>query len=737
MDQPGGEDEELDPEKWLNDPEADTAEDPEFADPEVPEDLDYQPPDMESWDDMPEPDAEAPPAEDGAGSPGGVPAGFPPLPPLGDAGGYVGVQQRQSDAYCTNRPEIEAKFNMPDALKKLNIPKPGTKEFEAAFQKRIAALKAKGVDTSQLEKLRTILQNRCNRVNMPEELPSFLQSLGIQFGYKAKPNPSELAEWREKLAGATDSFMLRLLHSNDPALIAQGLQARMGALGQFDKAAQESAEAALETVKANQQLTQDVAMCVPYLNVAMSAHALWTGEELTGEKVGKLGAVFHVLTLAGPAYQLFKNPALRSAAASIGGKAMWVGEKTIGRLAAKMGLTPARMKAAMNTMSEVLGKARIKAGEKLLGKVWAAEQKFLNSPAGREAAARAARDVKQAESMLHRLAQARAAGDKATYRNLIGKLQGNKTAQGLLNSPKYSNTFRNALDKTHRAMGRLADKDTIRRFMQTPGAKKEIEALALKLKCRPSDIIVRAQNISGNTKKLSTLKPGEMLKYGADRDVVFQYGVRSKYGFFKPVKDVHHKAIESIYSKALQRVTGRSAGKMDHVVTSRWNPEAYNSGLNPNTPAGRDAISGIISGKNAGKLTRGSDIRDTVIHKGKEWMEAGRKLRTLPKNQEVCRRLANQKMKEGMRQMGKEYNRQVNQFLQAKGLDPAKAVPPRLRQGLEIFKKVEKGMPVEQAEEMLKALTPKGGMPVTPESIVDDLGNYIEFINKWGFKAGA
>jgi hypothetical protein len=727
-----GEDD-LDPEEWLRDPETDAEENPEFA-LEPDEDPDYEMPDMESWDEMPQPDTPEAPEE---ASPQGPGSGFGPLPPTGDAGGYVGVQQKQSDWYCTNRPEIGVKFQMPDWLKKLNVPKPGSKEFEEMFNKRLAALKAKGMDTSQLEKMRSILQNRCKRLDSPAELPDFLQALGFQFGYKAKPNPSELAEWREKMANATDAFMLRLLHSNDPMLIAQGLEARMGALGQFDTAAQESAEAALETVKATQKVTEEVAMAVPYLNVAMSAHALWSGENLSGEKLGKLETAFHLLTLAGPAYQLFKNPSLRQAAASIGNKAMWMGEKTIGRLAAKLGLTPDRVKAMMKATSDALGKARIQAGEKLLGKTWAEGQRFMNSPAGREAAARAARDAKQAESLLHRIAQARAAGDKVKYRELIGKLQGNKTAQGLLNSPKYSNTFRNALDKTHRAMGRLADKGTIRQYMQTDTARKEIEALAKKLGVKPSEIVVRAQNISGNTKTLRNLKPGEMLKYGADRDVVFQYCLKGKDGAWRSVKDVHHRAIQNIYNRNLKAVTGRSAHSMDHVVTSRWNPEAYNSGLNPNTDAGRKAIGDIISGKAAGSLQRPSDIRDTIIHKGKEWMESGRKWaeRGAREGKDVYMRIGNQKMKEGMRQMSKEYNRQVAQFLQAKGLDASRALPPRLKQGLDIFKKVEQGMPVEQAREMLKALTPKGGIPVTPESIAEDLGYFVEFINRWGLKA--
>ncbi len=85
------------------------------------------------------------------------------------------------------------KFQLPDWLKKFKLAKPGTAAFEKAFQERLAALKAKGMDTSQLEIFRTMLKNHCNRHDSSEELPSFLQSLGLE-----KPNtqdPVKLKEW--------------------------------------------------------------------------------------------------------------------------------------------------------------------------------------------------------------------------------------------------------------------------------------------------------------------------------------------------------------------------------------------------------------------------------------------------------------------------------------------------------------------------------------------------------------
>ncbi|MDQ7781014.1 MAG: hypothetical protein RDV41_15065, partial [Planctomycetota bacterium] len=213
-----------------------------------------------------------------------------------------------------------------------------------------------------------------------------------------------------------------------------------------------------------------------------------------------------------------------------------------------------------------------------------------------------------------------------------------------------------------------------------------------------------------------------------DRDVVFQFV--NKNG--KTLGDVHHKLVEKVYARNLRQITGRSMNEMDHVVTSRWHPEAYNPGRYANQAARSKEIANIISGKSAGRLGRPQDIRDTIVHKGKEWIEAGNKAA-----QRGRPMLGNQKVKEGMRQMVKEYDRQVAQYLSGKGLDAAKALPPRLRAGMEVFKLVQKGLPVERAKEMLKALTPKGGVPVTPETIVDDLGTFVEFINKWGLKAGA
>lgn len=712
---------------WLLDPEADWELPEEFAGPDLPEDPNWQPRDLESWDGYPVDGPEQEPAPE-------APAFTPAAPPPSSAGGYVAVQQQQSDWYCTNRPNIGVKFQLPDWLKKLKLPKPGTPEFEAAFKKQMDKLKVSGVDTSGLEKFRDLLRNHCKRLDSPGELPTFLQSLGLT--EMPKDDPVKLKEWRENMANAADAFVLRLLSSGDPALIQAGLKARAESLRQFDQATAEAASAAVDTIKANQKIVEDVAMTLPYANTAIGIVTLYTGETLSGEQLGPGSKVLNALFTLGPGVmKLFRNPSVRGTAAMIGNKAMWAGQKTISALASKLGMAGGRLSGAMKSMANGLGEARKYVGQIFRGRSDAAAAAFARTPAGRQAAQAAARDVAAGHMLLSKLRVAKETGNRLEYRRLIATLQGNKTAQRLLNTPgQYSNEFRNMLDKSHRAMQRLTDKRAIPEMLRSPEAQKEIQKLATKFGVKPGDIMIKARNISGNTKTLANVKPGELLKYGADRDVVFQYVTKDG----RVLRDVHHGFSGQIYEKHLKSVTGFNMEQLDHVVTSRWNPEAYNPGFfaaggNQGAQAAwrGQKIGEIISGKAAGHLQRGSDIRDTIIHKGKEWMERGDHY--IKQGRQA---LGNQQMAEGMRQMGKEFTRQVKGVLESKGLKAAEAIPARLREGLRIFDQVQNGTyTVEQARAALAALTPKGGLPVTPQTIAEDLGYFVEFVNKWGVRA--
>ncbi len=79
-------------------------------------------------------------------------------------------------------------------------------------------------------------------------------------------------------------------------------------------------------------------------------------------------------------------------------------------------------------------------------------------------------------------------------------------------------------------------------------------------------------------------------------------------------------------------------------------------------------------------------------------------------------------------------------YLRSQNLDPTAALPPRLKAALDIFKKVEQGTTSgaytpEQGLRALQSLsckTPGGGnIPMSPDKAAEDMGLFIEMMNKW------
>ncbi|MBI2923077.1 MAG: hypothetical protein HYY18_18640 [Planctomycetes bacterium] len=712
-------DETLDPEDWLT---GDGAEDPEDEEPEDfsdDEDDSELPGDVDEFEhpdgDLAPEEAEAPPEEAGESpSSSGPPAG----------GNSVAVQQRQTDWYCTNRPNINARFQLPAWLKKLKLDKPGTPEYDAAVKNLLEKYRKSGIDTSALEKFQQALRRRAGSLQMPDELPGFFESLGLA-GPKPK-NEAELKEMREKVLAGVDSWYLRLLSSGDPKLIAEGLKARGEAIGQFDRAMQDSAEAAISEIKGNQKLVEDVLSAVPHTNLAMFV-ATWNEKEsLSGEEITKVGRFVNgVFALGWGVGKLFQNPLVRGGLSSIGNKSLVMGQRALSRLAARLKLPEGKLRDSLTLLRKGLENLRGRINGGLEGRLAKAASGFAKSPAGQAAKRAAQQDAAHAERLLHRIAQANAAGDKRLYRQLVLQLQTNKTAQALLNSAKYAPRFRSMLDKTHRAFGRLTDREVTRQVLVAArnGQGEAGAALQRILRRNPGmkagDVMLRARTVTG-------VKAG---MYGRDRDVVYQWVTRDG----RVLGDVHHGITGPVYDASLRRLTGRTAQELDHLVTSRWHPEAYNPGRFRDPRNAEKVISEIISGKRAGHLARPQDLRDTVIHKGRHWFGQAA----------AGGAQGNRAMGEGMRQAIKDYERHVAGYLKNRGLDAAKALPPRLKNGLDVFRKVQDGLldgscTVEQAQVMLRALGRAGRSktPVTPQTIVDDLGHYVEFINKWGLHAG-
>ncbi len=722
-------DEEMDGEEWLtgdvaeNDPGNDEeAAAQEATDSEPTGDVGDFPGDVGDFE---HPDGDTPTGDEPQEDPEGAmtPPAVAPTPPTG--AGTVAVQQRQTDWYCTNRPNISVKFQLPDWLKRLNLPKPGTAEYDAMVAKLLQRMKEQGMDTAPFERFQEALRRKAKGLQAPDELPGFLESLGLA---SAKPqNPAELQAWREKMLAGVDAWWLRLLASGDPGLVAAGLKARGEAMGQFDKALQDSADAVLTEIQGNQKLVEDCLNSVPHTNFAMFIATWNETESLSGEQITRVGRFINgAFALTWGVGKLFQNPAVRRGLAAVGNKAAWMGEAGVARLAQKLNLPPGKLKSALGYVQQGLEKTRARLNGGLQGKLSTAGKNFANSPAGKAAAQQLRRDAQQAERLLTRIAQAQAGGDKKLYRQLVLELQTNKTAQALLNGPKYSPNFRAALDKTHRAYGRLTDRGVRQQVLAAAqrGEGEAGKALQAILRKNPAlkagDVTMRARTVTG-------LKAGA---YGRDRDVVYQWVTRDG----KVLGDVHHKVTGPVYNNELKRITGKTAEQLDHVVTSRWHPEAYNAGRFKDPRNGQKVLEEIIQGKRAGHLARPEDIRDAVIHKGRKAFDEAAKLTGAE---------ANRATSDGMRQALKDYERHVAGYLKNRGLNPNTALPPRLKQGLDVFQKVQQGLQdgsctVEQAKAMLNALgkASKSGAPVTPQTIVNDLGHYIEFINKWGLKAG-
>ncbi|HRW00010.1 MAG TPA: hypothetical protein P5201_15525, partial [Aminobacteriaceae bacterium] len=95
----------------------------------------------------------------------------PFTPPSGlqsDPGGCVAVETVQKDWYCTNRPNINVKFQLPDWLKKLDLPKPGTKEYDEMVKKLLQHLRDRGIDTAAFERFQDALIRRAGRLEHPD-----------------------------------------------------------------------------------------------------------------------------------------------------------------------------------------------------------------------------------------------------------------------------------------------------------------------------------------------------------------------------------------------------------------------------------------------------------------------------------------------------------------------------------------------------------------------------------------
>jgi hypothetical protein len=671
-------------------------------------------------------------AEDDTASPLPAESGLTFPPPPGRA---IAVQHTQKTHHCTNRRNIAMPFSMPEWLKVLDLPTPGTDEYESEVVALITKLQMQGVTTGPLENFYRMLRNRAARVNSPDELPGYFQSLFGYFAPPAKTDEAALKAWREGMVAKVDTFWLRLLSSGDPDLIYQGLRSRADSFSQFDEAMSLAADAALQTVQANQKITMDVMQVLPvvgtFVDVCNLGSAAWYGESMSGEQmsVGDAGMMLGLRALmlgapkaGGAIYnKLMQYPNGRlfvTAMSEMGGN---MRSGTLRAIGGALGRSEDEVRQAFAWAGDHLTRQRSVRGgiDWALGRKTATAAKNFVPPFRsslynqRQSSITNQRlDVARAERFLDRMNRV---SNPEQFRKMAVQLQRNKTAQALLNSDRYDDALRTSANRVRDRFGHITDRATIRDIQSMSASENGLDRILRKNRnLSAADVEVRARTIT------RTPTAGDPVRYGSDRDVWFEF-VNKKTG--QRLGDVHHSVSGSAYDRNLRRLTGYGAEDLDHTVTSWWHPDTYGTGVH--NPVGHEAAArAIVDRRCAGQLNRVRDVADTTRYKPREFFRRA---------QEATNPIQRQReMREGVRQAVKEYERHVQPYLQHRGLGPDR-LPPRLKHGMDIMRQVQDGvanqrMTPEMAEQMIRQLPGSQGF----ETIVDDLAGFIEFINIWG-----
>ena len=702
---------------------------PETAEPtDVPEVVPYEGDDPALLSPGPPPARFTETASTGAGGVrGGSRVGAPPRP----AGGMVVARHQESSWYCTNRPKIKVPFRLPDWLMRKNLPAPGTEAYKKMVQDLLAQLQKQGVDTAGLERFQRYLEKACMQLEPTEEMPGWLESVGL--GGDSIASEEEIAARRQQMLERTQAWWLRLLASGDPDLIAEGLRARGNAFRKFDEGLQGEAQAARDMILARQTLIEDLAEGLPVLGESMDLYAVITGERiLNGQEISDLERAIRAGGLVAPfaLEQLFKRSRLAQRGAlyateklSLMGK--W-GKETLSALS---GIPTSKIDDFLSRVGKVLTTEISYSRWKLGRQADNARKVFVESAEGIADMARHADEMAEARRVISELGET--ASDADFEKMVFDTFQKNKTAQRIINSEAPEALRRRVNDALRRVYDKAdeATMDTIQSIIKA--SDDELATLAGQTGRSVDDLkrfrdqihdVAKRNGVELDDLRISSddfsANPGS--KVGRDRDVTFF--VDDATG--RHLSDVHHDISKNIYEDSLWRrlrgtdVPGpgevaRHAEDLDQMVTSRWHPEAYNSGdstfkefLNTGRPA---------------TASRVEDIVDTINVKSKHWWHMAAN--------EADPILRSQKIAEGMRQATKQWDRiiepRVGQYLGDAALASRIRIPPDLEVGLEIFRKVEQGhVTPRQAQEMLNRL----GM--TKESVLNKMTGFFEAVEK-------
>ncbi len=679
----------------------------------------------------------------------------------GRVAGGISVHRHHKDWYCPNRPKISTRFKLPDWLRKLDLSKypPDSEEYRRLEKKLLDHLRRRGIDTSKLEKFRDLLLSRAGRLEQAGPLPDFWQSLG----FKAMPpdDPEARKAWREKMRKNTQMFWLRLLASGDPSLIAKGLSARADAMGKFDQALQEHAQAAIETVNASQQLAEDVVesslavagVFFPPAAVAgelLDVYAALAGRTMLADR--KVGAFERFLRGAGSigvrgmeqAYK--RSAAVRRAADGLYRFSAAAGEVGTDFMKRTFPRASELTGSAVDTVTQVLTKQRRLDFWRAGKAAQQAGEVFESTAKGIDAARRMARDEGTAKALLQRFQDA---SDPDAIRQLARQGQSNKTFQRIINEVaddatkvKFNTTVKGWYDQ--------ADKITGARLQQVlkQGDDVKFNRIAQQLGVEPGQLRKLRdqvnQSVQRNREALERMgvqvdnvtvepmfitRPRRGVKVGRDRDVTYFVYANAPDGTKIMVGEIHHDLSRRIYQQEFYRAAMNADDvprlanglpdhkavdhfntNMDQAVTSSMDLEAYN--------VGEVELSRFFNqGNDPSTITRIEDLRDTMKHKSNEWFE-----RAAHASDPIQQ---SRNMVEGMRQSHKQFDDMVIARIKQYGLDPKVAVPGKLQVGMDVFRQAGSGkISAEKAAAMLAA----NGL--SPQKVSDMAADFFEGVEK-------
>jgi len=653
------------------------------------------------------------------------------------------VNRNRNDWYCPNRPSIGVNFKLPEWLTKEEFDKilkkgPNSPEFKALEAKLLAGYWYRNfgrpVNGQTMDKLllkyKELLLKRCDRLDQSDgKLPSFLQSLG--FAASDPPSdPAELAAWRAKMKELTEVYWLRLLATEDPQTVMDGMRQRAEALGKFDEAAQMQAEAIIQEIQANQKITQDVLEALPYTGEALDVLAAVTGESLSGEQISGWERFFRAACVAGPVAleeALKRSPRAQDAVADFLAATSEMSGNMKNDLLKRIGVNIDKFDQFTDDAAKFLTKERSIFGKNADDVVDAAKNGYRQTAEGIEDLRQMekAKDAsRQTVNELDDLVKKGGKAGDADMEQAILNIQRDKTAQSLMNGAEVSDDVRKRANETVKRIYGDADVPTMKRIEQSPEVRKYAQEHGLD----PDKI--EASVWSPTNKKGGATGDPDFKKFGRDRDVTYQITGKTKDGRTVTL-DVNHEISGPIYQEELYKrchggqlpanpaEVGKFADDMDQMVTSKWHREAYNTGPEVH-------INDWLNNDITPPVMRPQDIRDTMITKSEHWFhqasqaggDAGKYSRD---------------MAEGMRQATKQWDNIIAKRVSLYGAN----VPPQLEKAIDIFKQVEKGaVSPKQAERMLEQLgNLSGGTKLTPQKVVENMAHYFEAMEQGPGKA--